>query len=72
MFPNNSKNNLQTCLLDVVEPTGSDTYAALKFSQGEVIARLHGQSDVAMGQLIDLDFDMSRVSYFDLESEVRL
>ena len=69
---NNSKNNLQSCLLDVVEPTGSDTYAALKFSQGEVIARLHGQSDVAMGQLIDLDFDMSRVSYFDLESEVRL
>jgi multiple sugar transport system ATP-binding protein len=69
---NNSKNNLQNCLLDVVEPTGSDTYATLKFSHGDVIARLHGQCDVAMGELIDLEFDMSHVSYFDPESEVRL
>lgn len=68
----NGKNSFQSCLLDVVEPTGSDTYATLKFSQGDMVARLHGQCEAVMGERIDLEFDMSRVSYFDPETEVRL
>ncbi|MDE8604433.1 ABC transporter ATP-binding protein [Marinomonas sp. RSW2] len=70
--PDGDRKELRTCLLNVVEPTGSDTYAVIKVSQGEVIARLHGQSEVVAGQSVDLAFDMSRVSYFDPESEVRL
>ncbi|ETX09790.1 sugar ABC transporter ATPase [Marinomonas ushuaiensis DSM 15871] len=67
----NDKVSFQSCLLDVVEPTGSDTYATLKFSQGDMVTRLHGQCEAVMGERIDLEFDMSLVSYFDPETEVR-
>ena len=43
-----------------------------EFSQGDMVARLHGQCEAVMGERIDLEFDMSRVSYFDPETEVRL
>jgi multiple sugar transport system ATP-binding protein len=60
------------CLLDVVEPAGSDTYAVIQMGGTEVTARLHGDVDAASGDTLPIAFDLSKVSYFDPASGERL
>ncbi len=60
------------CLLDVVEPAGSDTYAVIQMGGSEVIARLHGDVDADSGDTLRIAFDLSKISYFDAEDGQRL
>lgn len=60
------------CLLDVVEPAGSDTYAVVKMGGIEAIARLHGEASVKQGERTGIGFNMSRLSYFDPDTGLRL
>ncbi|MGJ8530316.1 ABC transporter ATP-binding protein [Maritalea sp.] len=60
------------CLLDVVEPAGSDTFAQIVMAGAEVTARLHGDIDVRSGNRLPIYFDLSKISYFDPDTEQRI
>ncbi|NIZ63405.1 sugar ABC transporter ATP-binding protein [Sedimentitalea sp. CY04] len=60
------------CLLDVVEPAGSDTFAVIRLGGAEVTARLHGDADVRSGETVPICFDVTKISYFDPQSGERL
>jgi len=60
------------CLIDVVEPAGSDTFAITKLGGEEVIARLRGDAQVASGQHMKLAFNMDKAVFFDPASQERL
>ncbi len=61
-----------TCLVDMVEPAGADTYVVSKLGGTMVTARLHAETGAKTGQMIDLSFDLSKVSYFVPETGERL
>ncbi len=61
-----------TCVVDMVEPAGADTYVVSKLGDGHITARLHAETGAVPGQEIELSFDLSKVSYFSPESGERL
>jgi multiple sugar transport system ATP-binding protein len=63
---------MSECLLEVVEPAGSDTFAQIELAGAEVTARFHGDIDVKSGARLPIYFDLSKVSYFDPETECRI
>ncbi len=60
------------CLVDMVEPAGADTYVVSELGGKQVTARLHAETSAQAGQMLNLAFDMSKVSYFAKESGERL
>ncbi len=61
-----------TCLVDIVEPAGADTYVMSKLGGKEVTARLHAETGAQPGQLLEFAFDLGKVSYFEPETGQRL
>jgi len=61
-----------SCLLDVVEPAGADTYAVINLGGTEAVARLSADADVRAGERTEIAFDLSKISYFDMDSGARL
>jgi multiple sugar transport system ATP-binding protein len=60
------------CLIDVVEPAGSDTFAVTKLGNKEVVARLRADARIAPGQNARLAFNLDKAVYFDPQSELRI
>ena len=60
------------CQIDYLENIGSDVYATLKLGGCELIARLHGDSQVKVGDAEQLHLDLSNISYFDPRSQSRI
>ncbi|ETX07460.1 ABC transporter ATP-binding protein [Candidatus Entotheonella palauensis] len=60
------------CLIEVVEPAGSDTFAVTHLGGTETIARLRADSDIGAGQRTKLAFDMSKAVCFDPETTRRI
>ncbi len=60
------------CMVDMVEPAGADTYVVSELGGKQVTARLHAETSAQAGQLLNLAFDMSKVSYFAKETGERL
>jgi multiple sugar transport system ATP-binding protein len=60
------------CLIDVVEPAGSDTFAVTKLGNKEVVARLRADARIAPGQNARLAFNLDKAVYFDPESQQRI
>ena len=60
------------CLIDVVEPAGSDTFAVTELGGREVIARMRSDADVRAGSPTALAFNMDKAVFFDPSSEQRL
>ncbi|PIE11876.1 MAG: ABC transporter ATP-binding protein [Rhodobacterales bacterium] len=58
--------------VDMVEPAGADTYVVSNLGGKAVTARLHAETQARPGEMLDLAFDLSKVSYFDPESGVRV
>ena len=54
--------------VEVVEPLGSDTLAALRVGTTQVTARLSANSNVASGQRLRLGLDIARAHLFDPQS----
>ncbi|MGV6805013.1 MAG: ABC transporter ATP-binding protein [Ruegeria sp.] len=52
------------CMVDMVEPAGADTYVVSELGGKQVTARLHAETSAQAGQMLNLAFDMSKVSYF--------
>ncbi|SHE35108.1 carbohydrate ABC transporter ATP-binding protein, CUT1 family [Ruegeria intermedia] len=60
------------CLVDMVEPAGADTYVVSELGGKQVTARLHAETSAQAGQMLNLAFDMSKVSYFAKDTGERL
>jgi multiple sugar transport system ATP-binding protein len=60
------------CLVEVVEPAGSDTFAVTRLAGIEVIARMRADADVRPGQMAPFAFNMEKAVLFDPETGRRL
>ncbi|MES0825736.1 ABC transporter ATP-binding protein [Ruegeria sp. SCP11] len=60
------------CMVDMVEPAGADTYVVSELGGKQVTARLHAETTAQAGKMLNLAFDMSKVSYFAKETGERL
>ena len=61
-----------TCMIDMVEPAGADTYVVSMLGGKQVTARLHAETSAKPGAMLDLAFDLGKVSYFTRETGERL
>ena len=64
--------NTVTATVDVVEPMGAEVYLHLLFGPHTVTARVGGHERPKVNQDMDLVFDMSKVHFFDPDSEVAI
>ncbi len=60
------------CLIDVVEPAGSDTFAITKLGRKEVVARLRADASIVPGQTAQLAFNLDKAVYFDPSTQLRI
>jgi multiple sugar transport system ATP-binding protein len=60
------------CLIDVVEPAGSDTFAVTRLGGKHVVARLRADARIAAGQPARLAFNLDKSVFFDPISEGRI
>ncbi|MBU2867414.1 ABC transporter ATP-binding protein [Pacificibacter marinus] len=60
------------CLIEVVEPAGSDTFAVTKLGGKEVIARLRADAQVVPETYTTLSFNMAKAVFFDPDSQLRI
>jgi multiple sugar transport system ATP-binding protein len=60
------------CLIEVVEPAGSDTFAVTRLGKKPVTARLRADANVAAGSKARLAFNLDKAVFFDPESGRRI
>jgi multiple sugar transport system ATP-binding protein len=60
------------CLIEVVEPAGSDTFAVTKLGRKEVVARLRADARIEAGQTARLAFNLDKAVFFDPASQKRI
>ena len=60
------------CLIDVVEPAGSDTFAVTRLGGKEVVARLRADARIAPGERARLAFNLDKAVFFDPQSQARI
>ncbi|MDQ0564013.1 ABC transporter ATP-binding protein [Rhizobium mesoamericanum] len=60
------------CLIEVVEPAGSDTFAVTKLGGKEVVARLRADARIQPGQSARLAFNLDKAVFFDPQSQTRI
>lgn len=60
------------CLIEMVEPAGADTFVVSHLGGKQVTARLHAETSALPSKMLDLAFDLSKVSYFDPSTGERL
>ncbi|MGO4450008.1 ABC transporter ATP-binding protein [Phyllobacterium sp. TAF24] len=60
------------CLIDVVEPAGSDTFAVTRLGSKEVVARLRADAHILPGQKTQLAFNLDKAVFFDPQSQLRI
>jgi len=60
------------CLVEVVEPAGSDTFVVTRLGGKEVIARMRADAQVRPGQTAPFAFNMDKAVLFDPETERRI
>ncbi|MCO6049662.1 ABC transporter ATP-binding protein [Mesorhizobium sp. RP14(2022)] len=60
------------CLIDVVEPAGSDTFAVTRLGGKEVVARLRADARLQPGQTARLAFNLDKAVFFDPSDQSRI
>jgi len=60
------------CLIEVVEPAGSDTFAVTNLGGKEAVVRLRADAKVSPGQTAILAFNLDKAVFFDPETQLRL
>ncbi|WP_339109132.1 sn-glycerol-3-phosphate ABC transporter ATP-binding protein UgpC [Thioclava sp. GXIMD4216] len=58
--------------VDMVEPAGADTYVTTQMGGRMITARLHAETLAHAGELLDLEFDLDKVTFFEPQSGARL
>ncbi|UWR21907.1 ABC transporter ATP-binding protein [Sulfitobacter sp. S190] len=61
-----------SCVIDIVEPAGADTFAVMQLGGKSVTARLHAETTARPGVEQRLAFDLGKVSYFEPGTGARL
>ncbi|MDD5423625.1 MAG: TOBE domain-containing protein [Candidatus Omnitrophica bacterium] len=56
-----------TC--EVIEPMGSEAYLYLNTGKSSLVAKVGGHNKPAINQDIDLVFDMSKIHFFDKDTD---
>ena len=64
--------NLANCLIELVDPIGSDTYVITQLAGASVTAKLRADVDIKENQKAPLSFDMARASFFDCNTKERI
>jgi multiple sugar transport system ATP-binding protein len=64
--------NIVRVICEVVEPMGSEVYLYLNTGKHSFVARVGAHDRPAVNQDMDLVFDMSKVHFFDAQSEVTI
>ena len=64
--------NQFSAIVDVVEPSGADTYVITELNGHEVTARLPGNFKINPGEQMTFGCDMTRAVLFDKETEKRI
>ncbi len=60
------------CLIDVVEPAGSDTFAVTRLGGKHVVARLRADASIIAGQSSRLAFNLDKSVFFDPATQTRI
>ena len=60
------------CLIEVVEPAGSDTFAVTRLGGKEVVARLRADARIHAGETARLAFNLDKAVFFDPATEARI
>ncbi|WP_127145560.1 ABC transporter ATP-binding protein [Pelagibacterium montanilacus] len=60
------------CLIDVVEPAGSDTFAVTRLGGKEVVARLRADASIDPGTTARLSFNLDKAVFFDPKTQTRI
>jgi multiple sugar transport system ATP-binding protein len=60
------------CLIDVVEPAGSDTFAVTRIGGKQVVARLRADARISAGQRSRLAFNLDKAVFFDPKTQARI
>ena len=60
------------CKIDVIEPTGADTYAVLAFNGEEILSRMRPERAVDLKETEKFTFNMKKAVFFDPETEKRI
>lgn len=58
--------------VDAIENMGSEKHVFLKCGDKDIIAKVHRESEVEIGDKLELRIDISKAHYFDSESEERI
>ena len=58
--------------VEVVQPTGPDTLVLIHLNDTPVTCRIHPETHAVAGEYLDLMFDLSKLAFFDPETEVRI
>jgi len=66
------KDALVNFTVDVAELLGAETHIHTKLGDNELIAKVNARADIHIGDPIELAFDMTKIHFFDPESELRL
>lgn len=60
------------CLVESIEPTGPDTLVTVKVNGVKTVCRVHPTAESRIGELMQLQFDMSKSVFFDQDSQQRI
>lgn len=60
------------CLIDVVEPAGSDTFAVTTLGGKPVVARLRADARITAGHRARLAFNLDKAVFFDPQTQQRI
>ncbi|GAA0383017.1 ABC transporter ATP-binding protein [Bacillus horti] len=72
VFIESSKGTVINALIEVAELMGAETYLYSKIAGNDFIARVDSRTDIKNGQKLELAFDMSKVLFFDPQTEERI
>jgi len=66
------KDSMVKLYVDVAELLGAETNIHAKIGEVELVAKVNARTDIHIGDVIEVAFDMNKVHFFDPESELRI
>jgi multiple sugar transport system ATP-binding protein len=60
------------CKIEIIEPTGADTYAVLSFNKEEILSRMRPERAVDLKEIEKFNFNMNKAVFFDPDTEKRI
>jgi multiple sugar transport system ATP-binding protein len=72
VFIESSPGSVINAYIDVAELMGAETFLYSKIEDNDFVARVDSRSDVKNGQTLKMALDMSKVHFFDVETEQRI